>query len=112
MHEMGLAEGLLEEALRHAGDGRIKKINIEVGMLSGVSAESLKFCLNAVLDERRIAGVELMTRTSPIVCVCPCGRHYLAADIRAKCPDCGQICEKVLGGRECRIEAVESAAAG
>lgn len=111
MREMGVAEGLIEQALRQSGKGRLKRIDVGIGLLSGVSAESLKSCMSAALHERNISGVELMARNYPIECVCPCGRHYAAMDIRARCPDCKQICEMLIGGRDCHLEAVEKAPA-
>ena len=57
MHEMSLAEGVLqivEDASRNSGnsgDGgflRVKTVFIEIGQLSSVEPDSMRFCFDAV----------------------------------------------------------------
>ena len=52
MHEMSLAEGILqivEETAAHQGFKRVTEVRLEIGALSGVEIEALSFCLDVVL---------------------------------------------------------------
>jgi Zn finger protein HypA/HybF involved in hydrogenase expression len=55
MHEMGIANSILEaadaEALRYPGH-RAAKIGVVIGEYAGVDTESLKFCFEVLAKER------------------------------------------------------------
>jgi hydrogenase nickel incorporation protein HypA/HybF len=56
MHEMSLAEGILqicEDAAAREGCRRVTEVRIEIGALAGVEVEALGFCLEVVLKGRR-----------------------------------------------------------
>ena len=51
MHEMSLAEGVLqiiEETARREGARRVKQVVLEIGRLSSVEASALAFCFDVV----------------------------------------------------------------
>ena len=62
MHELGLMEGVLGivlEAQREKGFGRVTRVVLEVGELSGALPEALEFCFQAVMQGSPAEGAEL-----------------------------------------------------
>ena len=57
MHEMSLAEGIrqiVEDAGRSQGFGKVKIVVLEIGELSSVEPESLRFCFDVVIDRKSV----------------------------------------------------------
>ncbi|MBP8898249.1 MAG: hydrogenase maturation nickel metallochaperone HypA, partial [Sulfuritalea sp.] len=62
MHEMALAEGvlqLIEDAAREQDFARVSAVWLEIGQLSGVEVEAMKFCFDAVTRDSIAAGATL-----------------------------------------------------
>ena len=68
MHELSLAQGILDVALSYANRHRAKNIT-HIGLLLGeddlVEMESLEFCFGAVSKNTIAQGAKLLTRTVP-----------------------------------------------
>ncbi len=62
MHEMGIANSILEaaweEARRYPG-GRPAKVGVVIGEYAGVDTESLRFCFEAITNDQKPAAIEL-----------------------------------------------------
>ncbi len=78
MHEMAIAENLLEivldESARH-GIRRVDRIVVQVGALAAVVPEALTFCFQAVSQDTLAAGARLDIETVPVVVRCPLCRE-------------------------------------
>jgi Zn finger protein HypA/HybF involved in hydrogenase expression len=111
MHELSLASDILRATARRLADrdGAIpRRLRVRVGALSGVSAESLRFCLEAGrggegLEALERVEVEVSTVMPSLVCpVCgevPCGARFEAA-----CPECGGRVSGTTGGDGLEVE--------
>jgi hypothetical protein len=70
MHEMGIAQAILDTALQIAGDRPVRRVAVSAGEQQAVSAESLAFSFElvaggtlaegATLDVRSVAGARLL----------------------------------------------------
>lgn len=100
MHEMSLAENvveLVEYRARREGCRRVKTVRLEIGKLSGVEPEAIRFCFDAVASGTLAEGAVLdiveqdgrgwcfdCSRTMPLDArgdACPeCGGHRLRLD--------------------------------
>lgn len=52
MHEIGVAQGMLDRALKEAvdsGAARVTSMQIKLGDASGIEADHLRFCLEALV---------------------------------------------------------------
>lgn len=68
MHEMSLAEGVLqivETTAAEAGCERVKEIRLEIGALAGVEVEALRFCMDAVLRNGPAEGAAVVFEITP-----------------------------------------------
>ena len=111
MHEMSLAEGMLqlveEGARRNAASG-VKAVWLEIGALSQVEVDSLRFCFDAVTRGSLAEGARLEIVTKPGLAWCmPCGTQVPIARRGDACPQCGSHQLQVTGGERMRVLDIE-----
>ena len=112
MHEMSLAEGVLqiiEEYAAQAGASRVKTVWLEIGALAGVEAEAMRFCFDAVTRGSVADGAALEIIAVPGTAWCMQCRENV--DVAARfdaCPRCGGYQLQVLGGTEMRVKEFET----
>lgn len=108
MHEMSLAEGILqivEEAAAAQGFRRVKEIRLEIGALSGVEPEALEFSLEVVLRGSLAEGARLVLEPLPGAGFClDCGERVRIDALYAPCPKCGGFQVQATGGTEMRVK--------
>lgn len=111
MHEAGLARNALEAALEHAqnrGAGRIHRVTMKVGDLSGVVPESLRFAFQSLAEGTLASDAEVDVEVVPVECFCAaCHRVFRPTDIIYVCPDCGRLSADVRQGDELVLESIE-----
>ena len=110
MHEMAIAEGILDIALTYARENdaaRITKIGLIVGEMAGVEVSSLAFCWESLAKGSVAEGAELAVERRPITARClECGREGAVERYNFICPDCGGVLT-LLSGRELRVAYLE-----
>jgi hydrogenase nickel incorporation protein HypA/HybF len=111
MHEMSLAEGVLqiiEDAARDQGFGRVRTVRLEIGRLASVEPEALSFCFDAVVRGTRAEGARLEVIDVPGVGWCmDCGESVELAALYDACPRCGGYKVQTTGGTEMRVKELE-----
>jgi len=111
MHEMSLAEGVLqlvEETARREGAARVKTVVLEIGQLSSVEPEALKFCFEAVTRGSIAAGAALEIIDLPGAGWCmACGKTVALAEVYGACPSCGSHQVRATAGTEMRVKEIE-----
>ena len=96
MHEMALAEGILDIVLSYADKNEAKKvteISVLVGEMTGVVDESLEFCFTSIAKDTKAEGAKLILKRIPLV---------------ARCLECGSLRMETISGRELRVESLEA----
>lgn len=111
MHEMALAQGILNIALRAAAENgavKVGRIKVLIGQMTHVEPEALKFGFEALAVETIAAGAELALTAVPLVGRCDdCGQEFTIEGYRFFCPHCQSGGVKIVSGRELRVEYVE-----
>ena len=111
MHEMSLAEGMLqiiEDSARANDFARVKTVWLEIGQLSGVEPEALRFCFDAVTRDSVAEGANLeILETAGTGRCMSCGKQVPLAERYDACPECGGFPVEVTGGTEMRIKELE-----
>ena len=111
MHELSFATEILatvQQAARAHGAKSVTRVRLRVGALSGLNADSLSFCLEAISDKTLLAGAAIeIVETGPEL-ICPrCGR-FSAEDVSpGTCPVCGGPAELSLATDVC-VEEIEA----
>lgn len=108
---MSLAEsvrGIVEDAATAHGAKRVKTIVLEIGELSSVEVEALRFCLEVVLRESLADGTAIEIRYVAGVGRClACDRSVPLAQRYDPCPHCGGYQVRPTGGTEMRVKEIE-----
>ncbi|MBZ0129611.1 MAG: hydrogenase maturation nickel metallochaperone HypA [Rhodobacteraceae bacterium] len=111
MHEMALAEGVLqivEDTIRGQNCTRVTAIRLEIGALSHVEPDAMRFCFDAVIRGSVAEGARLEIDTAPGRAWCHnCGHEVALPSLIAACPDCGGFQVQVTGGQELRVKDME-----
>jgi hydrogenase nickel incorporation protein HypA/HybF len=108
MHEMSLAEGILqivEDAASAQGFRRVTQVRLEIGALAGVEVEALRFCMDLVLKGSLAEGAELVLDRLPGAGYClGCGERVEIGALYDPCPSCGGFQVQPTGGTEKRVK--------
>ncbi|MHB8353637.1 MAG: hydrogenase maturation nickel metallochaperone HypA [Burkholderiales bacterium] len=111
MHEMSLAEGVLqivEDAARSQGFRRVKTVILEIGQLAAVKTESMRFCFDAVTRSSIAEGAALTIIDMPGQGWCmKCAATVPILEQFSACPQCGSHQVQATGGTEMRVKELE-----
>jgi hydrogenase nickel incorporation protein HypA/HybF len=111
MHEMSLAESVLqlvEETARREQAQRVKLVVLEIGRLSTVEPEALKFCFDAVTrgSIAADAALEIVDVAGSGWCM-ECAATVPMQEVYGLCPQCGSPQVQATGGTEMRVREIE-----
>ena len=111
MHEMSLCEGILQildDNAKSQGFERVKTVWLEVGGLSGVDLDALRFCFDAVTRGSLADNAKLEVIQVPGAAWCmKCSKQVRVDKRFDACPDCGSFQLQVIGGEEMKIKELE-----
>ena len=112
MHELSIVEALIEqvqkEVERSGQTGRIRRLDLTVGRLSGVSCDSLRFAFELLSAETIVEQAELHITQPKAICRClSCQAQAEVDDIPVRCPACGDTQVTLEGGRQLLLESIE-----
>ncbi len=111
MHEISLCEGVLQILEDHAqrqGFDKVKTVWLEIGGLSGVEVEAMRFGFDAVMRGTLAdgAGLEIVEIPGHAWCM-QCSTTVRVNQLFDACPECGSYQLQVTGGDEMKIKEVE-----
>lgn len=111
MHEMSLAEGVLqlvEETAQREKAQRVKLVVLEIGQMSSVVPDALRFCFEAVTLGSIAQGATLEIVQTPGAGWCmPCGETVAMTALYGECPKCGSYQVQPTEGTEMRVKEIE-----
>ena len=107
MHEVALAMEMLDLAVMRAESRRVTRVIVEIGAMSCVSADALRFAFEVAAKDTVAEGAELEIAAIPVTATCrACGQMRRTTDPWARCP-CGGLDLALEGGDELRMKAIE-----
>ena len=111
MHEMSLAEGvlqLIEDSAKTQDFCRVKTVWLEIGQLAGVEVEAMKFCFDAVVRDSIAENAKLEIIEIPGQAWClHCAEVVHVTALYDACPQCGSHQVQVTGGNEMRVKELD-----
>lgn len=111
MHEMALAEGMLqilEDQARAQEYTQVKTVWLDIGELSHVDVHAMRFCFDAVVQGTVADGAKLEINRTPGEAWCHnCAKTVPLARLADPCPECGDYQLQVTGGEDMRIRELE-----
>jgi hydrogenase nickel incorporation protein HypA/HybF len=112
MHELSIVEALFEqvekEVVNSGHEGRIVRLDLIVGRLSGANADSIRFAFELLSPETPLARAELRISEPRAVCYCEdCSARREIDELVAVCPECGSGRISFQGGQDLLLESIE-----
>ncbi|WP_420411546.1 hydrogenase maturation nickel metallochaperone HypA [Roseibium sp.] len=111
MHEMSLCEsilGILQDQAVSQKFSKVDRVCLEVGPLSGVETEALRFGFDVVTRGSLAAGAKLDIIEPQAAAWClPCEKTVSINERFDPCPECGSHQLQVTSGEELRIKELE-----
>jgi hydrogenase nickel incorporation protein HypA/HybF len=106
MHELAITEGVVEAVTGRLPGARITCVRLEIGALSGVVADSVRFCFDLVTEGTDLQGASLEITEPAGRCKCGvCGSEFEPEGQILLCP-CGGADIAVLSGQDLKITSV------
>jgi hydrogenase nickel incorporation protein HypA/HybF len=111
MHEFSVTESILTLALEKAGEagaGKITRINLVIGELSGIVDDCVRFYFDHISKDTIAEGAELAIEMRPTRLRCDkCDAVFTPEDHSWSCPTCREPALEIVAGRECYMESIE-----
>lgn len=109
MHELAITESVVAAVSDHVGTARVMRVQLQIGKLSGVVPDSVRFCFDICTEGTALAGARLDIVETPGRAQCrDCEATIELHDPIALC-SCGSANLQLLAGQELRIVEVEVA---
>ncbi len=112
MHELSIVQALIEQVereVRRAGhDGHVVKVGLQIGRLSGVCPDSLRFAFDLLAPDTPLAGAVIEIEEPAALCACrACGTRMEIAELAFQCPHCGSDDVAIEGGQDLVLQTIE-----
>jgi hydrogenase nickel incorporation protein HypA/HybF len=108
MHELSIADAVVQIALEHARGRRVTKVELRVGHLRQVVPAALEFSFELVAAGTQAEGAELQIEEIPAEGRCrACGAESRFEGFPLACAACGSLDVEVTAGEELLVAALE-----
>ena len=108
MHELSLAEAVVDIPVRHARGRRVVKVELSVGHLRQVVPEALRFAFELLSSGTVLEGAELAIEQVPARGVCRrCATETRLDGLPWGCGACGDHDLEIVAGEELLVQALE-----
>ena len=107
MHELAITQSVVDAVAERLHGQRVTCVSLEIGALSGVVADSVRFCFDLVTEGTTLEGAALEITEPVASCECrACARVFEPDGPIVLCP-CGSADVTVLSGQDLRIKSVQ-----
>ena len=111
MHELSLAENVLqiaEHSRRQANAEQVLAIELEIGQLSAVEPEALRFAMDALLPESTARGAQISYHLVVGRARCrQCQQQFELDFLYDGCPACDSFDKEILAGDELLVKSIQ-----
>jgi hydrogenase nickel incorporation protein HypA/HybF len=108
MHELSIAEAVVEIARRYADGRHVRAIDLRIGALRQVVPDALAFAFELLAAGTELDGVELrMTEVAARGRCRDCGHETTMDAFPLQCGACGSLNLDILEGEELLVDALE-----
>jgi hydrogenase nickel incorporation protein HypA/HybF len=109
MHELGITQEIVAIVCDHARGAKVTRVVVEIGKLSAVLPDAVRFCFDLCAEGTELEGATLEIIETPGKAQCrACGAAVVLDRPFGRC-DCGNTDLKWLAGEELRVREVEVA---
>src|SRR5512141_1978884 len=102
MHELSIVQALIDQVEQEVGGsgaaGRVVRLDLVIGRLSGVSVDSIRFGFEVLSPGTLLEAARLEIDEPRAECVCrDCGRRTVVDELQMACPVCGSAATTIEG---------------
>jgi hydrogenase nickel incorporation protein HypA/HybF len=109
MHELAITQSVVDQISERMGETKVARVALQIGRLSGVVADSVRFCFDICVQGTPLEGARLeIIETAGRARCRGCGAAFDIEDLLALCR-CGSADLELLAGQELKIREVEIA---
>ena len=110
MHELGITENIVAIAIQYSEGLPVTKITLEIGQLSAVMPDAIRFCFDVCCRGTVLEGATLEIMEIPGLGRCrQCGTEMSLAQPFGICDRCGSVELEIIQGEELKIKEMEVA---
>ncbi len=111
MHEVGIAQSILEiveKEVKKNGASKVNKVKLIVGEFTGVVKEALEFALDIIKKNSLAENAEFLIETVKLKTFCQsCDKTFVGKEeAHFLCPDCNGILG-IVEGKELKIDFID-----
>ncbi len=117
MHELSMAQAIVDTVMDAAEKNNaqdVLEVTIEIGQLTMLNSEQLKFLLDVIIEGTLLENSEILIEEIPVEIKCQScdfkgeantegSDHYLTIVV---CPECGGRNLEITKGRECNVKNI------
>jgi hydrogenase nickel incorporation protein HypA/HybF len=112
MHELSIVEALIDQVkqeLDRAGQqGRVTRLELSIGRLSGVHPDAIRFAFTLLAAGTVLKDAELVIDEPKAVCQCHvCDARTEIDDLVLQCPQCAAADITIESGRDMTLQTIE-----
>lgn len=110
MHELSITRNVVAIVSERAGSERVVRVRLDIGRLSGVVPDAIRFCFDVCAQGTRVEGaaLEIVEIAGRARCS-ECSTEFALDALVGRCPACGGASIEVIAGEELKIREMELA---
>lgn len=108
MHELGITQNIVAFASEYANGNPVKRVTLEVGQLTAIMPDAIRFCFDVCSQGTLLEGAHLDIITTPGLARCQrCGQE-ISLDVPFGVCECGCQDLQIIQGEELLIKELET----
>jgi hydrogenase nickel incorporation protein HypA/HybF len=110
MHELSITRSVVAIVAERAAGQKVTRVRLEIGALSAVMPDAVRFCFDVCAADTPLAGAALEIDEIPGLGTCnDCGALVRLHALVGTCPNCGTSRLRLIAGQELNIKEMEVA---
>lgn len=110
MHEMSIALSIVDlvsDQFKLAEAESVKEVELDIGTISGVELEALKFALEIATKSTLMEDAAIKINTIQAESLCLECNHVFESELYfSQCPKCKELNTKILKGKELQVKSI------
>ncbi|MBD2201958.1 hydrogenase maturation nickel metallochaperone HypA [Calothrix sp. FACHB-1219] len=107
MHELGITQNIVAIVQEHANGKKVSRVLLEIGKLSAIMPDAIRFCFDICAQGTVLAGAKLEILEIPGLAECrQCGAKIPLEKPFGVC-QCGSVQLDLITGEELKIKEIE-----
>ena len=108
MHELGIAQSIVEIAIEYAQGAKVRRVTLEIGKLTAVLPDAIEFCFDVCCRGTVLEGATLQIIEKPGLGRCrQCGTQ-IPVELPFGVCECGSMDLDLIQGQELQLKELET----